>query len=85
MGNPEIDQLMGRLNSHRGKFGLLICRSIKNRKLLTQRCKDVLNDHQSYIIVLDDSDMINLLKFRDINDEKQLDKYMNEKLSEIIM
>ncbi|MEQ8684613.1 MAG: hypothetical protein RIE86_04935 [Imperialibacter sp.] len=85
IGNPEVDQLLGRFSITRGKFGILLCRSIDNRKMLIRRCKDVFNDHQSFIIVLDDSDIIALLEFRDHKQENKIDQFMKTKLDQIIM
>jgi hypothetical protein len=62
VGNPELDQLAMRMSSDRGKFGILICRNIENRKTLLDRCKAILRDDKKYIIVLDDNDLIEISK-----------------------
>ena len=85
VGNPEVDQLLGRFSPSRGKFGILLCRSIDNKQLLLKRCKDVFHDHQSFIVVLEDSDIITLLKYRDNKEEAKIDNFMRSKLDEIIM
>ncbi|MEI2675483.1 MAG: hypothetical protein V9F05_15710 [Chitinophagaceae bacterium] len=85
IGNPEVDQLLGRFSPSRGKFGILLCRSIDNKPLLIKRCKDVFHDHKSFIFVFDDHDIYNLLKFRDRNEEDKIDGFMEGKLDEIIM
>jgi len=85
IGNPEVDQLLGRFSPARGKFGILICRSIENEHLLLKRCKDVFHDHQSYILVLDDKDITTLLRFRDNKEELNIDNYLQKKLDKIIM
>lgn len=85
IGNPEIDQLLGRFSPTRGKFGILLCRSIENKQLLLKRCKDVFHDHQSFIIVLEDTDIISLLKFRDSKNENGIDSFMQSKLDDLIM
>ncbi|MEI9958748.1 MAG: hypothetical protein WDM90_21110 [Ferruginibacter sp.] len=73
IGNPEIDQLLGRFSSFRGRFGLLLCRSVENRKLIIDRCRDSLKDQKNCIIVLDDADIITLLKYRENNDDDEID------------
>lgn len=83
--NPELDQLLGRFSPTRGKFGLLICRSIENKNALIKRCRDIFHDHQSYIMVLDDTDILCLLRFREENAEISIDNFMQSKLDEIIM
>ena len=57
IANPEIDQLSGRFSPSRGKVGLLICREIKNKKLMYKRCIDTAKDRRGFILVLDDNDI----------------------------
>lgn len=85
IGNPEVDQINGRLNDKRGRFGIIICRSIENKERLLSRCKDLLNDNNNYVIVIDDNELINLLKFRDNNDEEKIDSLFENKIDELIM
>jgi hypothetical protein len=63
-GNPELDQLSGRFSSNRGRFGILVCRSIKDKELFQQRCKDTANDGRGFIVALDDSDLRTLCNER---------------------
>jgi len=85
IGNPEVDQINGRLNDKRGRFGIIVCRSVKNKKRLIARCKDLLNDNGNYIITLEDSDLLKLLEFRDKKKEASIDSYLRNKLDELIM
>jgi hypothetical protein len=85
IGNPEIDQLIGRFSAKRGRFGIVVCRSISDRKLIIQRCRDVINDSGNYIIVLDDNDINQLLIYRDNNEENKINQYFTQKLDELIM
>jgi len=62
IGNPEIDQLSGRFSPSRGIVGILVCRSVNNPKLLEKRCIDTAKDQRGYILVLSDTDIINLIK-----------------------
>lgn len=64
VGNPEIDQLSGRFSPSRGKFGILIVRSIENKERLQARCRDTANDQRGYMIAIDDSDLEALVKQR---------------------
>lgn len=57
LGNPEIDQLSSRFSPSRGQVGILVCRSIQDRDLLLQRCKDTAQDRRGYMMVLDDKDI----------------------------
>jgi len=85
IGNPEIDQLVGRFSQARGVFGLLLCRSIENRESLLKRCKDVFNDKKNYVIVLEDKDLAALLHLKETGNETGIDEFMSRKLDEIIM
>ncbi len=85
IGNPEIDQLLGRFSPLRGKFGILLCRSIADKNAVIHRCKDVVHHQQGFIIVLTDQDIETLLVYRDQNNENQIDQFMSGKLDELIM
>lgn len=60
VGNPEIDQLAGRFSPSRGTVGILVCRSIENKKTLYQRCIDTAKDQRGYMLALDDQDVIEI-------------------------
>lgn len=64
IGNPEVDQLSSRFSPSRGQVGILVVRSIQNKALLLKRCKDTADDHRGFILVLDDSDLKQLVKQR---------------------
>jgi hypothetical protein len=64
VGNPEIDQLSSRFSPSRGQVGLLVVRSVEDKKLLLQRCKDTAVDMRGFILVLDDEDLQELIRHR---------------------
>ena len=59
--NNEIDQLSGRFSPRRGKFGILVCRSVTDKDTMVARCRDTANDDRGFMIVLDDSDVRELV------------------------
>jgi hypothetical protein len=61
IGNPEIDQLAGRFSPSRGQVGILICRSIEDKEKLYQRCTDTAKDRRGYMLVLDDTDIFDIV------------------------
>ncbi len=81
IANPEIDQMLGRFSDKRGNFGIICCRGIDNQDKLLKKCKDILHDHNKYIIVLTDDDIINLINNR-FNKGSGLDTRMDEILDE---
>ncbi len=84
--NPEFDQLVGRFSRTRGNVGLLICRDIVNRVLITKRCKDILNSRSelSLVLVLDDVDLVKLLRLRVATGDAGVNQYMQTKLDEVL-
>lgn len=62
--NPEVDQLAGRFSNGRGWFGMLVCRTVDNMKLLIERCRDCARDRKSWILPLTDDDLRALVTAR---------------------
>ena len=83
--NPEIDQLAGRFSVNRGQFGLLVCRSFKNKDLFIERCKDTAKDGRGFIIPLDDSDIKALLTFREKRDFQLINNFLEQRFQKLVM
>lgn len=83
--NPEFDQLIGRFNVTRGKFGIMVCRTIDDEELVLKRCKDAMHGDQGYIICLTDEDLINLSVAAAKQDYEGLHSYMQRKLDRLIL
>ena len=64
LGNPELDQLAGRFSKSKGAFGMIVCRSLRDRKRFEASCRDTAKDSKGYIVVLDDDDLEVLTKQR---------------------
>jgi hypothetical protein len=60
-GNPELDQLAGRFSPLRGQVGLLVCRTLTDKALFIQRCRDTALDRRGYCLPLDDDDVAQLV------------------------
>lgn len=82
--NPELDQLLGRFSDHRGSFGILLCRNVKDKPLMLKRCKDVLNDQKRYILVLDDQDLTRILGLKAEGKERAVDEYLAELFRQLV-
>lgn len=64
ISNNELGQLLLRFSPSRGKFGVLVSRTFKNKKLFEQRCKDAMHDKRDYVLALDDDDLRALVEYR---------------------
>jgi len=84
INNPELDQIAGRLCDSRGRIGFVLCRTIDQKDYILKKQKDYLKDNK-YIIVLDDQDLLQLLTFKDHNNETELNSFLYEKLNELIL
>ena len=82
--NPELDQLTGRFSRRRGNFGALVCRKVKDKEVMLQRCKDSIHDNRGYVLVLDDFDIKRLLQLR-ANDPDGIDNYMDDLFRQLMM
>jgi hypothetical protein len=83
--NPELDQMTGRFGAKRVNFGIIVCRKIEDRALMLRRCKDAMLDDRGWILVFDDYDIKKLLELRSATKIKEIDKFMHEKMRELIM
>lgn len=82
--NPELDQLSGRFSPRRGKLGILVCRTIEDKNLMDKRCKDTSSDDRGYIFVLDDSDILFLLKLKKERNEQAIDQFFMDKYKKLV-
>lgn len=81
--NPELDQLIGRFSTRRGRLGILSCRKIDNEKLFLARCADTFKDDNGLIIPITDDDIQKCLKCGE-NCAKELENILYEKCQIII-
>lgn len=82
--NPELDQLVGRFSNTRGNFGLLVCRRIQDADAILRSCKDILHAGNGYVIVLDDSDILQLLQCRKIGDDAGISAHLHARLRDLL-
>ena len=66
LANNELDQMIGRFDPRRGRFGIVVCRSIADPARLTERCRDAFRAQQGAVIVFTDADFQALLEVRDL-------------------
>lgn len=85
VANPEIDQLSGRFSSHRGQFGILICRDIQDAELFVKRCQDTYKDGRGLVIFLTDNDIIKMFLETKNDNEKAILDILEQKKREIMI
>jgi hypothetical protein len=81
-GNSEFDQLNGRMNKYRGKFGILVCRNIKDKARAVKICKTYLPDR--YVIFLTDDEVFRLLELSREGNINDINDLMDNRLKEVI-
>ncbi|MHA4196224.1 DNA cytosine methyltransferase [Bacillus cereus] len=82
--NPEFDQLTGRFNENYSEFGILVCRSIRDKEKNIARCKDIINSGKGYVLTLCDADIIKLLKYRNEKKYEDISDYMRALYEEVV-
>ncbi|MFC5473283.1 hypothetical protein [Paraherbaspirillum soli] len=86
VANPEVDQLAGRFSINRGRFGMLLCRSVKNYKKLIQRCQDTHNAQNGLIIPILDDDLIKILNAKAQSPQSRPEEdFLAERIREVAM
>lgn len=85
VANPELDQLAGRFSLHRGKFGLLLCRTIDDLNTFLARCADTYTDGRGIIIPLVDDDLISILESLKEGEERPEEQLLSDRFRDIAL
>ena len=85
VGNPEIDQLTSRFSEKSGMFGVLACRTNANQALVQKRCRDIVLKNRGYMLVIDDTDMIAMLRYRAESNESAIDDHMDNLFRRLVL
>ena len=83
-GNPEYDQLSNRLHDDTGFFGFLIVRNISDSQNALNHCIFRKNKHKHYILILEDNDIIQMVNFKVLIREKEIDELLQKKLKNLL-
>lgn len=83
IANPEIDQMAGRFDPRRGRFGIVVCRAVDDEVALKNRVKDAFQARNGVILFLVDEDIVNLLSVEPLNRDVALQTLLRRKLREI--
>lgn len=85
VANPEFDQLTSRFGHQRGFFGIMLCRSINDRKRIVSASKDAANDGRGYMLVFEDADLIELLEHVEKGKRSKIDTFLQSRFDEITL
>jgi hypothetical protein len=86
IGNPELDQLIGRFSANRGQVGLLLCRSLQDRPKFLERCRDTYKDKRELILPVTDKDLTKLLKEKQTNpNSRPEEEFLGDLIRDIIV
>jgi hypothetical protein len=85
VANPELDQMAGRFSPNRGKFGLMLCRSIDNMDKFLLRCNDTCKEDRGFILPIVDSDLLNMLDGFLVSREAPVESFITERFKRIII
>jgi hypothetical protein len=83
IANPELDQIMGRFSTNRGRVGFLLCRQFDDRAKFVERCRDTMRDGNGLIIPLDDKAVLRLLDLIESGKRDQLDGEFTKLVDEV--
>jgi hypothetical protein len=82
--NPEIDQLIGRFDHRRGRFGIVMCRNIQDKKTLVKRCADAFRSQQGVVVVLTDADVTEALLAGPLGRETRINETVQSQLRTVL-
>jgi hypothetical protein len=81
IGNNEFDQLTGRFSPTRGRLGLICCRFKRNADALLRRSQDAVRDDRGTVIVLDDSEIISMLRLAGSGSRGMIGRFLEQRLA----
>lgn len=80
LANPELDQMIGRFDPRRGRFGIVVCRSVQDKTTLQKRCADAFVSRQGAIVVLNDDDIKDALLAGPLGKEARINEIVQAQL-----
>lgn len=83
IANPELDQMIGRFATNRGRIGFICCRTMDDPNLFLRRCVDTFKDQNGLIIHLDDTRINLMLSEIKNHKRKNVDEILSGFINEI--
>lgn len=85
VANPELDQIAGRFSPNRGRFGIIVCRTIDDMQTLLARCSDTYRDQRGTILPIVDADLIALLQQLANGDRRPEEEFLANRFRQIAL
>jgi 7-cyano-7-deazaguanine synthase in queuosine biosynthesis len=87
LGNPEFDQLMGRLGNGRPEVGFIVCRKTKDPTAALRHCQDRSSGRkgETIVMVLEDGDLCHLLQLKARGQMEAMTSFLEERLRQILL
>lgn len=82
--NPELDQMIGRFDPRRGRFGIITCRNVSDKKTILARCQDAFKSQQGAIVVLTDEEIADALAAGPLGRESRLNEIIQGKVRDLL-
>jgi hypothetical protein len=82
--NPELDQLIGRFDHRRGRFGIITCRDVKDRKKIVERCSDAFRSQQGIVVILTDRDISDALLAGPLGRETRINEIIQAQIRNLL-
>ncbi len=84
VANPELDQMTGRFSPNRGRFGVIVCRSIEDEALFLQRCADSYKAQRGLVVPFTDADIIEILEQKKLGITHYEDDILSDKARDVM-
>jgi hypothetical protein len=84
VGNPELDQMIGRFSNHRSRVGLMLYRSTTNQVQIDASCRDTALAGSGFILAISDNDLGRLVEDRKHNPDNVEFPFLREKYSRLV-
>lgn len=82
--NPELDQLSGRFDINRGRFGILLCRKVNDMKTLLLRCRDTYEQGNGLMLPIVDDDLLQMLGSFVGKNKVTPEEFLSRRLTDIL-
>jgi hypothetical protein len=84
VGNPELDQLIGRFSVNRSRVGLMLYRSTADKARIDALCRDAALPQQGFILAIDDEDLAAMVAEREADPDDIRFRFLRQKYAQLV-